>query len=141
MPFEVFTKRMIPLSKDPSVTIQKKGIISMNASAYAGLGEPKFVELLYDAERRIVGIRGLDQEVDHAYPIRKSGANDGSILVSGIAFANHYEIPTEVATRRKAHFEEGVLCVDLNDPGIEVKGNRRRSTVTSAAGHTIPESP
>ncbi len=125
MPFEVFTKRMIPLTKDPSVTIQKKGIMSMNPSAFAALGEPKFVELLYDAEKSVVGIRSVDDAVDHAYPIRKSGARDGSILVSGIAFANHYGIDTEVAVRRKAYLEDGVLCVDLKDPGTEIIGNRR----------------
>ena len=32
MPFEVFDKRMTPLAKAPAVTIQKRGVISLNVS-------------------------------------------------------------------------------------------------------------
>ncbi|NKT46166.1 hypothetical protein GS908_01205 [Rhodococcus hoagii] len=40
MAFEVFDKRMSPLAKAPSVTIQKRGIFSINKAAHALIGEP-----------------------------------------------------------------------------------------------------
>jgi len=64
---------MIPLAKVPYVTIQKRGIIGFNASAHAELGSPKAVELLFDKTERIIGIRGVDPNAEHAYSIRVSG--------------------------------------------------------------------
>lgn len=41
MTFEVFDKRMTPLAKAPSVTIQQSGIFSINKTAHKLIGEPK----------------------------------------------------------------------------------------------------
>ena len=45
--FETFTRRMVPLVKKPTVTIQKRGTLSFNKAAQVALGEPEAVELLY----------------------------------------------------------------------------------------------
>ena len=64
--FEVFKKRMVPLVKQPYVTIQKRGTMSFNKSAHMALGEPETVELLYDPNERIIGVRAIDPDVEHA---------------------------------------------------------------------------
>jgi hypothetical protein len=130
--FETFTKRMVPLGKDPYVTIQKRGLLSFNKSAYAAMGSPKAVELLYNADRRIVAIRPVGEDVAHAYRFRSLGGQKKeatTFMVAATAFTNYYGIPTEVSVRRKATIEDSVLLIDLNDEGTVVTSNRmaRRS--------------
>jgi hypothetical protein len=123
--FETFRKRMVPLAKAPYVTIQKRGTLSFNASAQAALGSPVAIELLYDPEERVIGVRGVEPTVEHAYPIRPLPSKHNSgFIVSGTAFTKYYGIPTKVSKRWPARMEDGVLCIDLTEPGTEVTSNR-----------------
>lgn len=126
--FETFTKRMVPLGKSPYVTIQKRGLLSFNKAAHVALGEPAAVELLYNRTDRVIAVRGVDDDVPHAYKFRYLGGlkNDPTTFIVGAtAFVNHYNIPTEVSIRRPATNEEGVLLIDLKDEGTVVTGNRK----------------
>ena len=126
--FEMFTKRMVPLGKSPYVTIQKRGLLSFNKAAHVALGEPAAVELLYNRTDRIIAVRGVDDDVPHAYKFRHIGGQKSdptTFIVGATAFVNHYNIPTEVSVRRPATNEEGVLLIDLKDEGTVVTGNRK----------------
>jgi hypothetical protein len=126
--FETFTRRMIPLVKKPAVTIQKRGAMSFNTAAYVALRSPEAVELLYDKTMQIIGVRAVDPGVDHAYPMRPQGHKDeGPYIVSGAAFTKYYGIDTEQARRWHADLEDGVLCIDLRQPGQVVTSNRNGS--------------
>lgn len=126
MPFEVFDKRLTPLSKAPSITIQRKGIMSINRAGFALMDSPAAVELLYDRDRHVIGLRPADQTVPHAYEVRPQtpSKDTGPLLVAGTAFTNFYKIDTSVSRRWTPRMEDGVLCIDLNDGGVEIVGNR-----------------
>jgi hypothetical protein len=128
--FEVFTKRLAPLGKTPGVTIQKRGAITLNASAYALLGKPKAVELLYDRDSEVVGMRAVDEVVQHSYTLRQQGAKaNGPMVVAGTAFTQYYKIDTSVARRWIPTVEDGILCIDLKHGGVEVTSNRNRGKI------------
>lgn len=132
--FETFTRRMVPLADKPYVTIQKRGNIAMNKSAHVALGEPKAVELLYDPVEKVVGVRGVDEAVEHAYPLRSQGGKDlGPYLVAGMAFTKYYDIDTTQARRWSASMIDDVLCVDLKEEGTVVSSNRNGRRVRSEA--------
>ncbi|MFJ4972448.1 hypothetical protein [Streptomyces sp. NPDC088755] len=123
--FETFTKRMAPLVKQPFVTIQKRGTISLNAAAHALLGKPEAVELLYDREESVVGFRPVPRESEHAYPLRaQNNKSVGPYIVSGTAFVKYYNIDTTVSRRWVASLVGDVLCVDLKHGGTVVTSNR-----------------
>jgi hypothetical protein len=126
LPFEVFEKRMAPLGKAPSVTIQKRGLFSINRAAHALLAEPETVELLYDREARIVGLRPVDPAVPHAYIMRPQSSNrdTGPLIVAGTAFTQYYNIDTTVSRRWVPELRDGILCIDLDGPSVEIVGNR-----------------
>ncbi len=105
------------------VTIQRKGPISLNKIAFHAMGEPSFVELLYDPDERIVGFRSLKERRPHAYPVRVQGKGS-TFLISGHAFVKLYGIPNEVSTRYVAEMFGDVLGVDLKQRGTVVRGNR-----------------
>lgn len=128
MAFEVFDKRLTPLQKAPAVTIQKRGIIALNPAAYALIGSPKYVELLFDRAEKIVGIRPSTDDVPHAYAFRpQGGAAKGEtapVVVAGTAFVQYYDIDTSVTKRWAPTVKDGILCVDLKEAGTEIVGNR-----------------
>ena len=111
MPFEVFNKRMTPLAKAPSVTIQKRGVISLNKAAHDLVDNAETVELLYDRDRQVMALRATDDSSPHAYAVRNgSKRGPGQAIVSATAF-----------------MEDGMLCVDLTEEGTVITGNRAKT--------------
>jgi hypothetical protein len=117
MPFEVFDRQVAATGQPAFVSIQKKGIIRMNTPAFVLLGEPQAVELLFDRERQIVGLRASNPSAAHAYKVREH-ASSSSHLVSGAAFASHYGIDVDHARRWPAYMEDDVLCINIGEPPV-----------------------
>lgn len=126
MAFEVFDKRNAPLAKSPSVTIQRRGIFSINKAAHKLIDEAETVELLFDKEKQIIGLRPADVS-PHAYAIRKSARESGQAVLSATAFTQYYEIDTSVSRRWEPTLVGGVLCIDLRGHSTAVRGNRTKS--------------
>ncbi|MCJ8503491.1 hypothetical protein MRU69_01240 [Kocuria flava] len=127
MPFEVFDKRMTPLVKAPSITIQKRGMISLNKAAHDLVNNAETVELLFDRERQVMALRGTDDSSCHAYAVRHgSKRGSGQAIVSATAFTQHYGIDTTATRRWKPFMEDGMLCVDLTHEGTVITGNRTK---------------
>ena len=128
MGFEVFDKRMTPLAKAPSVTIQKRGVISLNKAAHDLIGNAETVELLYDRDRNVVALRPADDSSPHAYAVRSGSKNGpGQAIISATAFTQHYGIDTTATRRWKPFTEDGMLCVDLTVEGTVITGNRTKT--------------
>jgi hypothetical protein len=126
MPWETFKRQRYAPSDQPLVTLQKKGIFSLNRAAYDALGSPKAVELLYDRNDRLIGLRKVSPVVPHAYKVRMFGKTGMSWLVSGAAFTNYYGIDVSRPVRRAARVEKDTLVLDLNDPGMIVSSTGGR---------------
>lgn len=126
MPFEVFDKRLAPLAKAPSVTIQKRGIFSINRAAHNLIGAPESVELLYDKEKEIIAMRPSTEP--HAYTIRpqSSSSDTGQTVLSATAFTQYFDIDTSVSRRYKPYERDGMLWIDLQGASVEVRGNRAK---------------
>lgn len=123
--FEVFNRRAAPVTTQPLVTIQKRGAMSFNRAAFEALGAPEAVEFLFDREERVMGFRPVSADVPHAYRPRKQGQAYNYIL-AGQAFTQHYGIKTDTARRYVAAMLDGVLVVDLTQPGTDATGPRSR---------------
>ena len=127
MPFETFTRQR-KAGRQPFVTLQKKGIISLNRAAFEALGDPEAVELLYDKEANLMALRRVESSVEHAYKVRTPPGNHGTWLVAGGAFASYYDIDISASVRRAARLDGDLLVVDLNDPGVDPRGEQGDSS-------------
>lgn len=136
MGFETFKRQRAPVTAEPAVTVQKRGTLSMNAAAYAALESPEAVELLYDREERLMGLRKIDPSAEHAYMVRPLGRGGNSWLISGRAFTVYYGIPTDTARRWLGRVEDGLLVVDLKAASVQVTGNRTAQRVTNLLPET-----
>jgi len=131
MPFEVFNRKTAGRTTKPMITIQKGGSLSLNHAALMLLTggaelEELPVELLYDRENQLIGLRRSDGS-PHEYVIRKQ-ANSASFIVAGRAFTEHYAIDTTEARRYIAKMiEGGILAIDLNSPHVTVTRRARRN--------------
>lgn len=135
MPFEVFEKSSAPLAKVPTVTIQKRGLISLNRSAYAMIDEAPAVEFLWDRDARIIGLRPAAETNPNAYPLRPQSKNAAApLVIAGSAFTKFHKIDTTEARRYVPTVHQGVLCIDISKPGQRVTSNRLGSSSSNKSG-------
>lgn len=132
MGFEVFEKGSAPMPSVPSVTIQKKGLFSLNEAAQKLLNNPEAIQFLWDAERKVIGLRPVQVTEPNAYPARRQNTaagkrGRGPVLVAGTMFTKFIGMDTSVARRWVPKVEDGMLIIDLNEPGQTVIANRNRS--------------
>lgn len=138
--FETFSRSLLQLKAEPQITLLRRGNVSLNRSAYAALGSPDAVELLYDACERIVGLRPADARARNAYVVRRpAGSDKGPFVITAMAFAKFYDIDTSASLRRHAYLDEGVLCMCLNDAATPVTSNRARTNRDVAQPRAAPE--
>lgn len=143
MGFEVFDKATASKGKvPPTVTIQRRGMLSLNREAHALLREPSAVELLWDPVRRVIGMRATGPDSPNAHLVRPQSAKlgRGPLIVTATAFARHYDIATDEPRRRVVQLEEDILCVDLTDEG-QPAGRSGRSAQRAATVSTEPNPP
>lgn len=133
MAFKVFEKGSAPAPTIPTVTIQKRGMFSLNDAAFRLIDEPDAVQFLWDADSRRIAIEGISLTSPNAYPTRRQGAsktaNRGIVLIAGTMFTKFIEIDTSVAKRWVPKLEDGMLIVDLNEPSQTVASTRRKSSL------------
>lgn len=129
--FETFRKTLVPLKRDPTVTVQKRGTMSLNKASQVLLGSPAAVELLYERTTRTVGLRPVNARAEHAYGLRSSTRSDaGPFVISAMAFLRFYDIYPDETMRWVAYLADGVLCIDLDDVATPVTSNRAAKVTT-----------
>lgn len=134
MAFKVFEKGSAPIPTVPSVTIQKRGLFSLNEAAQRMLDSPEALQFLWDEERRIIGLRAARLDEPNAYPARRQGTaagreGRGPVLVAGTLFTRFIGLDTSAAKRWVPKLEEGLLTIDLNEPGQAVAANRAKRSI------------
>ena len=140
MGFELFEKGSAPRPTTPSVTIQKRGLISINLAAFEMLGKPEAVELLWDGERRAIAIRAAKSTSHNAYLPRAQGKDSeekGPWLIAGTLFTQHAGLDTSEAHRWVPTLEDGLLVVDVSQPGSKVSVNRKPRKVATAVEDAV----
>lgn len=125
--FEGFRHRRTVTSTKPEGSIQRpRGILGLNAAAYRLLKEPAAVELLYDRDDQIIGVRAEDPEAAWAYTMRKQ-KNSQSYVVAAKAFFDYYGISLDGPSEKYSVQMYGdILGIDLKGDRIEVIGSRRK---------------
>jgi hypothetical protein len=120
--FEVFKRAHSPAIKAPAVTVLHRGQLSLNEAAFAELGSPKAVELMYSRTDRLIGIRPVDPAEPHAYIPRTAAKNKGRgpYIISGAAFFSHFGINISQTTRYMVTVGDDMLLIDLKEPGTPV---------------------
>jgi len=96
MAFELFRRHIRPSPKDPMVSLSKTGMIGLNAAVTRNIiGDNRFAHLLFDRDKKLLGIKFLKQADQDSYPI-KCTKNMGHGSIAGVSFMKTYEVfPSE----------------------------------------------
>jgi hypothetical protein len=138
--FEVFRRQVVPVPDEPTVTVQRDGLLTLNHAAYVQLGAPQAVELLYARRERLLGHRAAAASTPDANRVRRPSVGPG-FLVSGRAFTTQYGIPTDIARRYRAAMIDGVLTVDLGKVMKELRRASAKSRPTTERRSLTLEDP
>lgn len=137
MAFKVFEKGSAPAPTIPTVTIQKRGMFSLNDAAFRLIGEPEGVQFLWDGDSKQIAIEAVPLTSPNAYPTRRQGpgkdSKRGIVLIAGTMFTKFIGIDTSVAKRWVPRVEDGMLIVDLNEPSQTVASTRRKTEPSESA--------
>jgi hypothetical protein len=124
--WETFKRKMRSSPKDPTVTLSTTGSLGLNTAVVRNvLGEAKYAHLLFDRDKRLIGIKFIKQSDADAYPVQVTKSKShGSI--AGVAFMKTYKIfPTET-TSYSASFDDQskMLIVDISG-GTEKEAKKK----------------
>jgi hypothetical protein len=112
--FEVFDRSLTSTTREPAVTVQKRGTMSMNRAAYEALRRPDAVELLFDATARTIGLRPVAPAADNAHLVRRPArSTSGPFTIAALPFLQFYRLRLDESRRWPAFLDGDVLCVDL----------------------------
>ena len=91
---QLFEGRRTRPGGSPTLTIQKRGNFSLNASGFELLGEPEAVHLYYSPSTHLIALKPVPKDTPNSYPVRKQ-PNSRSWLIGGRSFLNQHGIPYE----------------------------------------------
>lgn len=91
----VFEGRPNGAARDvPRVTLGPNSTILVNEAAWARMGRPEAVELMYDAPNRLIGMRRTDPKRANAFPLKQKPKTRYRSIAAG-AFLRHFGIKVE----------------------------------------------
>ena len=96
------------------VSVNERGIILLNRKAFAELGSPEAVALLYDEENSTIGLSPVEPWRDTSFPVQPRGVS-GNQLVRAMPFLKANKIKINYTVKfLKPEIENDILILDLN---------------------------
>jgi hypothetical protein len=128
--FEVFTGRFRAGSNSIRVSLNKRGDFLLNRKAYIALGNPTFVQLLYEHQTGAIGLKGISGATKFSYPVRRNGNSKSSYQITAQAFCDNYGIARgELVVFSSAVMEDGILVIERENPNSSSSSQQSRSVV------------
>lgn len=128
--FEVFQRTDARRrSREPTVTVQRRGQLSLSPAAVKALGTPEAVTFLVSREERLLGFRaaktvrrgGRQKAPENGSLVRSPGAT-----VSATYVLRYLEADLSASRRYPLQLLDGVHCINLGQPGTVVTSNRSK---------------
>ena len=119
-------RRARPTPGKPTVGIQGGGRnLSLNRAAVEALGSPEAVELLYDPDESLIGIRAAPKTVA-TFPVVGLARGASTCLIAATALVKAMGIDAAEAKRYDAQMIDDILTVDLKTGVSASRGPARR---------------
>lgn len=126
MAFEVYDRKnlhTIAPKLEPVGTIRSNGDLTLSPEAFELMGAPESVELLYDPQNKIVGLRESDEY--HAYRVARHPS--GWKLIAAKSMLNFYGVSITESTRYNVTLRDGMAQINLRKPIKVVSRNRAKT--------------
>lgn len=117
-------------SDEPRVTLSNRDVLTMNKAAYEALGSPAAVTLMYEEDKRMIGIKPGDTRRSNSFPVKQcSGKTAKSRKIHLHPFCHHCGIKTrQTVLFNDVDFDNaGMMRLDLNGTSTIGKTERIRN--------------
>jgi hypothetical protein len=102
-----------PATTHMTITIQSNGYLAINRLSWNALGQPSYVRVLFDKQRRIIALQAAETLTDQTYPVMsRTGIKrfmPGLICAAGLC--RTHNLPKNI--KMKATFARGHLFAKL----------------------------
>lgn len=106
MGWETFKRARWRSPSEPSITVTSSGRVTLNVAIINGfLEDNKFATLMFDREKRLVGIRLSKTADSTTYPIFVNKPKS-SAAINCYAFLKNYDIIPSITTNYKAGYDK-----------------------------------
>jgi len=106
-----------------TVTVQARGLMSLNEEAYAELGSPQAVKFLVAKDEMLIGLEPCKPSDQNAYAVRTR-----QHVVSAITVLKYMGADLSRARRYELRVKDGLPpYIDLGEDAPVVTSNRKRS--------------
>lgn len=102
--------------QEPTLSVQKGGSLGVNLRLYKALGEPQYVEFLWNGDRTI-GLKPTNTKTRKSYPVRPQESQT-SFVISAIAPLRWARVPlTDKVRYYHPEIEDGIAYFDFEPDG------------------------
>lgn len=106
------------------VTMNRKGEIAMNGTAYRRMGEPAAFLVMYNPPNGLIALKPSAESMKNAYPARKHGKRDGRVVRAYRLLADHgIKLPDTVEFRDAEIDRDGILMLDLRTARVSQRAH------------------
>lgn len=114
MTWKKLPRRSSIRSNKPAIGIQKNGRISWNLGTQQALGSPEYVELLYDPQKKKLGLRKVESEDLDTFPVRQAG-KQRTWGISALGALRSIGIEVDKAYRVFAEIEGDIAAISVEE--------------------------
>lgn len=106
------------------VTMNRKGEIVLNGTAYRRMGEPAAFLLMYNQPNSLIALKPTAAAMKNAYPARKHGRRNGRVVRAFRLLNDHnIKLPDTVEFRDAEIDRDGVLILDLRTARVSPRAH------------------
>ena len=97
------------------VTLNARGTLLLNSRTYEAMNAPSAVQLLFDENNSIIGLRAADPRLHNAFPVKQKDKQTNR-LVHASPFCKHWGIKVKrtVMFNNVDMTNDGILKLELN---------------------------
>jgi hypothetical protein len=106
------------------VTMNRKGEIVLNGTAYRRMGEPAAFLLMYNQPNSLIALKPTAASIKNAYPARKHGRRNGRVVRAlRLLIDNNIKLPDTIEFKDAEIDPDGVLMLDLRTARVSPRAH------------------
>ena len=105
-------------------SMNRKGEIVLNGTAYRRMGEPAAFLLMYNQPNSLIALKPTAASIKNAYPARKHGRRNGRVIRAFRLLQDHkIKLPDTIEFRDAEIDQDGVLILDLRTARVSPRAH------------------
>ena len=124
--FEIYDRKDSETGRGETVTVMRRGLLSLSPDAFTRLGSPQAVRYLVSKDERLIGFQPCGPGDANAHAV-----SAGTRIMSAVTLLKDMGADLGQARRYDLKVQDGFPpYIDLREPGVPVTSGRRKAGST-----------